>query len=258
MAEGNELIWALLGLAAFAAGSIDAAVGGGGLIQVPALLLAFPGYPLANLFGTNKIASVFGTATAAFRYLRRVSFPRDLLIGVVMAAGLGSVVGASAVVILPQEWVKPIVVVLLIAVAVYTFWRKTLGLEARNAPLTASERRWGYFWSGTIGLYDGFLGPGTGSFLIFAFLRFLHFDFVQASALAKVANVATNVAAIATFAWQAQPMWVLGLWMAACNVAGSLFGTWFAFRFGAKWLRRIFLVVVTLTIVRLIGEWVIK
>lgn len=247
-----------MGVAAFVAGSVDAAVGGGGLIQIPALLLGFPNQPLPNLFGTNKIASVFGTSVAAFRYLRRVTLPLTLLLGVVVAAALGSLLGASAVTLLPQTWVKPIVLLLLIAVSVYTFLRKELGLVARNAPITERELWYAFGCSAVIGAYDGFLGPGTGSFFIFAFIRFLRFDFVQASALAKVGNVATNLAAIAYFSWQAQPIWLLGIWMALCNVAGSLFGTWFAFRFGALWLRRLFLVVVSLTILRLLFEWVIQ
>lgn len=252
------LTWIAMGVAAFAAGSIDAAVGGGGLIQIPALLLGFPNQPLPNLFGTNKIASVFGTSVAAFRYLRRVALPVTLLTGVVIAAAVGSVLGASAVTLLPQAWVKPVVLFLLIAVTVYTLLRKEIGLVARAHPLTTRERWHAFGWSAVIGAYDGFLGPGTGSFLIFAFIRFLRFDFVQASALAKVGNVATNVAAIAFFSWQAQPIWLLGMWMAFCNVAGSLFGTWFAFRFGALWLRRLFLGVVSLTILRLSYEWVIQ
>ncbi|WP_346731652.1 sulfite exporter TauE/SafE family protein [Hydrogenophilus thiooxidans] len=247
-----------MGVAAFAAGSVDAAVGGGGLIQIPALLLGYPNQPLPNLFGTNKIASVFGTSVAAFRYVRRVSLSLTLLVGVVIAAAVGSAMGASAVTLLPQAWVKPIVLLLLCAVAVYTFRRKEMGLVARAHPLTRRELRHALGWSAVIGAYDGFLGPGTGSFLIFAFIRFLRFDFLQASALAKVANVSTNLAAIALFSWQAQPIWLLGLWMAVCNVAGSLFGTWWAFRFGSVWLRRLFLGVVSLTILRLSYDWVIQ
>lgn len=254
LAEIDGWLWVALGLAAFFAGTVDAAAGGGGLIQVPALLLAFPHEPLANLFGTNKLASVVGTTAAGVRYLRRVAFPGALLAGVVGAAAVGSFLGASAVTHLPQAVVRPLVALLLAAVALYTFWNKGLGVTARAAPLRRWEIALAVGAAAVIGAYDGFLGPGTGSFLIFAFVRGLHFDFLQASALAKVANVATNVAAIGYFSWQAEPLWVLGAWMAGCNLLGAFAGTWLAFRVGSRWLRRLFLVVVVLTLLRLAGQ----
>ncbi len=257
LAEIDWLPVILLVFAAFGAGAIDAAVGGGGLIQVPALLLTFPNEPLANLFGTNKVASVFGTAAAGIRYLQRVALPHALILAVIGAAAFGSMVGASAVTHLPQSAIRPLVVLLLALVALYTFVRKEMGVAKRRTPLTHRDLILATSLSLVIGAYDGFLGPGTGSFLIFAFVRGLHFDFLQASALAKVANVATNLAAIAYFSWQADPLWGVALVMAAANFLGSFSGTWFALRFGALWLRRLFLAIVVFTLLRLGGQWLL-
>ncbi len=250
--ELTTSIFLLLGLAAFAAGTVDAAVGGGGLIQVPALLLSFPQAPLATLFGTNKLASVVGTSSAAWQYLRRVRLPGSLLAVVVLCAAVGSALGASAIAFFPKEWARPVVVALLIAVAVYTFWHKQFGWHQRSAAWSVWDRWKAGTAAGGIGAYDGFFGPGTGSFYIFAFVRWLHLDFLHASALAKVANATTNVAAIATFAWHGELWWMLGAWMGACNFLGARVGTALAFRYGVVWLRRAFLTVVVLTVTRLI------
>jgi len=257
LAEIDLLPVIFLGLAAFGAGAIDAAVGGGGLIQIPALLLTFPNEPVANLFGTNKVASVFGTAAAGGRYLRQVALPFSLIVAVVGAAAIGAMVGASAVTHLPQSAIRPLVVILLALVALYTYVHKGMGIAERQTPLTRRDLALATLFALVIGAYDGFLGPGTGSFLIFAFVRGLHFDFLQASALAKVGNVATNLAAIGYFSWQASPLWGVALVMAAANLFGSFAGTWFALRFGAIWLRRLFLVIVVITLLRLGGQWLL-
>lgn len=252
--EDLSWIWLVLGGAAFLAGLIDAAVGGGGLIQVPALLLAFPQAPLADLFGTNKVASVVGTAAAARQYLRRIALPGALLATVATAAGLGSWFGASAVTHFPREWARPMVLVLLSLVAVYTFAKKDFGLHSRTAAWERADLSRATGIGLVIGFYDGFFGPGTGSFFIFAFVRLLRLDFLHASALAKVGNVATNVAAIAYFWGHAHIAWALGGWLALCNVLGSRVGSGLALRHGSGFVRKLFLVVVTVLIVRLSWE----
>ncbi len=241
---------AMLALAAFAAGFVDSVVGGGGLIQIPALLTLLPRELPATLFGTNKLASVFGTANAAWRYARHVSMPWRTTLPAALAAFACSYLGAMAVAWLPRELLRPLILVLLVAAAVHTFMRKDFG--AVHAPIPGGHRELAYaiVLGGVIGFYDGFFGPGTGSFLIFLFIRFFGFDFLHASAAAKVVNVATNLAALAYFVPNGHLLWQLAALMGVCNVAGSLAGTHLALKHGSGFVRQVFLGVVAVLIVR--------
>lgn len=220
----DSLLFALV-LAAFIAGAIDAVVGGGGLIQIPALFAAYPGTSPATLFGTNKFASVFGTANATWRYARQVRMPWRTILPAAIAAFLFSYAGAAAVAWLPKEAVRPLILVLLIGAAAYTLARKDFGQVHRPAHGGHRELIYAVLLGGVIGFYDGFFGPGTGSFLIFLFVRFFGFDFLHASAGAKVVNVATNLAALAYFLPNGYIMLLLAVSMAVANVAGSMAGT---------------------------------
>lgn len=247
-----ESVFLFLALAAFVAGLVDAVVGGGGLVQIPALFSAFPNSAPAVLFGTNKIASVFGTTSAAIQYARRISVPWRLALWGAAAAFIGSWFGAKAVVYLPPDILRPLILVLLIAVAIYTVRRKELGLHAAYG---AGEGRRAFVLmlliGAGVGFYDGFFGPGTGSFLIILFVRFLHLDFLRASAIAKVVNVATNVAAIIYFSTNVSLLWQLGLLMASCNLVGALVGSRLALKHGTVFVRRMFLFVVSALILRM-------
>ena len=185
--------------AAFVAGAIDAVVGGGGLIQIPALFAVYPGESPATLFGTNKCASVVGTANATWRYARQVRMPWRTILPAAAAAFAFSYAGAAAVAWLPKDAVRPLILVMLVLAAVYTLKRKEFGQVHRPAHAGRRELAYAVLLGGVIGFYDGFFGPGTGSFLIFLFVRFFGFDFLHASAGAKVVNVATNLAALAYF-----------------------------------------------------------
>lgn len=248
-----EIDWLLaaLGLAAFVAGLVDAVVGGGGLIQIPALFSAFPSATPAVLFGTNKLASVVGTSSAAVQYARRVRIPWGVAIPGAFAALVGSWYGAKAVVWLPADILRPLVLGLLVAVAIYTFARKDFGtgesraLEGHRPLLVAVAIGAG------IGFYDGFFGPGTGSFLIFLFVRLLGMDFLRASVTAKILNVATNVAAIAYFATSVDLLWKIAAVMALCNLLGAQVGSRLALRHGAAFVRKVFLVVVAALIAKM-------
>ena len=247
----TELLFVALGLAAMFAGFVDAIVGGGGLIQIPALLAAFPASAPANLFGTNKIASIVGTTSAAIQYSRRVEIPWRVVGPGAVAALLGSWYGAKAVVFLDPAVLRPLILVLLILVALYTFVRKDLGTVSTEP---AHGRRSVVLALGigaVIGFYDGFFGPGTGSFLIFLFIRLLGMDFLRASVSAKILNVSTNLAAIAYFASTVELMWKLGLVMALCNLCGAVVGSRLALKRGSGFVRKMFLVVVTVLIARL-------
>lgn len=237
-------------LAAFLAGGIDAVVGGGGLIQIPALFAVHPGELAATLFGTNKCASVVGTANATWRYARRVRMPWRTILPAAFAALAFSYVGAAAVAWLPRDVVRPLILVMLVIAAVHTLKRKDFGLVHRPAYGGHRELVFAFLLGGVIGFYDGFFGPGTGSFLIFLFVRFFGFDFLHASAGAKVVNVATNLAALAYFLPNGYVLPLVAAVMAAANVGGSMAGTWLALRYGSGLIRRIFLLVVGVLIVR--------
>ncbi len=247
---GDALSLAFLVLAAFLAGGVDAVVGGGGLIQIPALFSALPAESPATLFGTNKCASVVGTANATWRYARRVAMPWRTILPAAAAAFAFSYAGAAAVAWLPKEALRPLILVLLVLAAAYTLWRKDFGQTHAPAHRGLRELAYATLLGAVIGFYDGFFGPGTGSFLIFLFVRWFGFDFLHASAAAKVVNVATNVAALAYFLPHGHWLPLLALAMAASNVAGSAAGTWLALRHGSRFVRRVFLGVVGVLILR--------
>lgn len=246
-----EYLLIVLGFAAFFAGLVDSIVGGGGLIQIPALFAAFPAIPPATIFGTNKIASIVGTASAAVQYARRISIPWRIALPGAFAALIGSWLGAKAVVFLPVVIIKPVVLVLLILVAVYTFTQKDFGRAGASRDVQRNDLAVTAAIGAGIGFYDGFFGPGTGSFFIFLLVRFVGMDFLQASATAKVLNVATNFAALSFFALSVELMWKLGVLMAACNLMGALVGSRLALRHGTGFVRIIFLVVVTALVLKM-------
>ena len=240
----------VLVVAAFFAGAIDAVVGGGGLIQIPALFAVLPGESAATLFGTNKCASVVGTANATWRYARRVKMPWRTILPAALAAFTLSYLGAAAVAWLPKDAVRPLILVLLVFAAVYTLKRKDFGNLHRPAHSGHRELIYALLLGGVIGFYDGFFGPGTGSFLIFLFVRFFGFDFLHASASSKVVNVATNLAALIYFVPNGYVLPLLAMVMAAANVSGSMTGTWLALRHGSAFVRRVFLLLVGVLIVK--------
>jgi len=238
------------------AGFVDAVVGGGGLVQIPALFSAFPHSLPATLFGTNKLASIVGTSSAAVQYARRVAIPWRVAAPAAIAALIGSWFGAGAVAYLSPVVLKPVILVLLVLVAVYTFMRKDFGANpGRGAPVRPVAAA--VLIGGGIGFYDGFFGPGTGSFLIFLFVRFLAMDFLKASVVAKIVNVATNLAAIAFFTLNVTLLWKAAAVMAGCNLAGALVGSRLALRHGAGFVRVMFLCVVSALIAKMSFDLVV-
>jgi uncharacterized protein len=233
--------------AAFSAGFIDAIVGGGGLIQVPALFAGYPTAAPAVLLGTNKLGSICGTSGAVMRYLRIVRIPWRALLPALVVAFLGSLAGASLVSAVSPALFRPLVPVMLTVVLTYVLWNKNLG--AHHAPIGFSRRRAAVALAavGGIGFYDGFFGPGTGSFLMLLFIRFYGFDFLHASAGARVINVATNAGALLFFGVHGEIHWLLGLALGACNAVGGVLGAHTAIRHGSRFVRVVFIgIVVTL------------
>ena len=234
----------------FTAGFIDAIVGGGGLIQAPALLIALPNSPLATIFGTNKIASLAGTATAALHYAKRIKFNYKVLLVISLAAGLTSFLGARLVSYLNANALKPVILIILIAIAIYTFFKKDLGVVETKKLSQKKQMLFGSLIGGAVGFYDGFFGPGAGSFLILGFVVVLGFEFIQSSAYAKVVNCITNLTALFVFIKQGNYLLELALLLAVCNMSGNLLGTKLALKRGNSFVRNVFLFVVTLLIVR--------
>ncbi|MEN9889217.1 MAG: hypothetical protein RL559_1254 [Pseudomonadota bacterium] len=240
----------MVSLASLLAGLVDAIVGGGGLVLLPALFATFPQAAPATLFGTNKSASIWGTAWATFQYSRRVVLPWHALLPAAGTGLVGSFAGAWAVQGIDPSLFRRALPVLLSALLLYTLARKDLGRA--HAPRFAGRRE-AMVASAVglvIGFYDGFFGPGTGSFLVFAWVRLLGYDFLHASASAKLINTATNLSALSLFAWQGHVWWHLALTMAIANIVGSLIGTRLALRHGAGFVRQVFIVVVLALIVK--------
>ena len=236
--------------AAFFAGLVDAMVGGGWLIQIPALFSALNQTVPATLFGTNKLASILGTGAAAWNYHRRVSLEWNTALPATFAALIFSFCGAFTVTWLPSEIVRKLLPFILLAVLLYTWRAGHLGLLHAPVHQGGRERVWALVVGAAIGFYDGFFGPGTGSFLIFLFVRFFGFDFLRASAVAKVVNVSCNLTALTWFGYSGNVLWRLGLLMAIFNVVGSLVGSRLALRHGSGLVRKVFLGVVGVLILR--------
>ena len=240
----------MLGVAALFAGFIDAVVGGGGLIQVPALFSLYPDTAPASLFGTNKISSFVGTSNSAIRYVRSVRMPWRAALPAAAAAFIFAYLGSMSVAWLPIRLLRPMILALLIGAAVYTFWRKEFGTV--HGPRHCGRREFfrALLLGAAIGFYDGFFGPGAGSFLIFLFIRVFGFDFLHASAASKVVNVATNLASIGFFIPHGYYLPLVAVMMAIANLTGSFIGTRMALRHGSGFVRRLFLGVVCVLIVK--------
>ena len=240
----------LVSLASVLAGFVDAIVGGGGLVLVPALFAVFPTTAPATLFGTNKSASVWGTAIAAGRFSRRVEMNWATLLPAAAAGLCGGFAGAWAVTVMSADFLRKLLPFVLVGVLLYTLARKELGrdhapsLAGRTQTLVASAIGL------VIGFYDGFFGPGTGSFLVFLFVRVLGYDFLHASAAAKLINVATNLAALVLFAAKGHVWWNYALALAVSNIVGSLLGSHLALKHGAGFVRGVFIFVVTALILK--------
>jgi uncharacterized membrane protein YfcA len=244
------MVLASLGLLAFVAGFIDAVVGGGGLIQLPALLINLPNQPLPTIFGTNKIAALSGTSIAAWQYAKRIKFNLPLLLTVSLFAFAFSYIGAKTVSLINVNVLKPVILVVLILIAIYTFIKKDMGAVQTKHHSTGRLLFLGSLIGTVIGFYDGFFGPGTGSFLVLGFVVLLGFEFVTASGYAKIINCMTNISALVVFVRQGNYLLHLALLMAVCNIAGSMIGSRLAIKRGNRFVRIIFLVIVTLMIVR--------
>jgi len=236
--------------ASFFAGFIDSIAGGGGLIQLPALLIGLPKSETAEVLGTNKLSSIFGTSTAAALYRKQIKPDPKVLLAMGLPALLGSAGGAMLASKIPTSSMRPMVLVLLIIVAVYTWFKPDLGkfenlrhLPKRRVQIAATA-------GVIIGFYDGIFGPGTGSFLMLILVASLGYAFITASAIAKVVNVATNVGAIFVFGINGAVIWQIGIIMGVANISGAVFGARLAIKGGSTLVRKVFLIVTVALIVK--------
>jgi uncharacterized protein len=234
----------LVTLASLFAGFVDAIVGGGGLILVPALFAVFPNTHPATLFGVNKSASIWGTAAATVQFARRVNMPWGALLPAAGVCFAGSMLGAWTVTVISPDFLRRVLPLVLLGVFVYTLARKDLGRHHLPRFHGRAEALAAALLGLTIGFYDGFFGPGTGSFFVFLFVRWLGYDFLHASASAKLLNVTSNLAALMLFAAKGHVWWHFALTMAVANVIGSVLGTRLALKHGSGFVRVAFIVVV--------------
>ncbi|WP_328534364.1 TSUP family transporter [Micromonospora zamorensis] len=246
--------------AAAMAGWVDAVVGGGGLLLLPALLVAAPGLPVATALGTNKLAAIFGTATAAATYARRTTVDWRVAAPAAGVAVLSAGVGAALAGAVPASAYRPVVLVVLVSVAVFVLLRPRMGVVAVPARRTPVRVAVVIAVAGAgIALYDGLIGPGTGTFLVLAFTAVIGADFVHGSAMAKVVNAGTNLGALVVFGVTGHVWWLLGAGMAVCNIAGAVLGARMALRRGSGFVRVVLLVVVVALVAKLgYDQWVAR
>ena len=247
-------VLALLALAALAAGYVDAVVGGGGLIQLPALLIGLPHATPVQLLATNKLAAICGTTVSSATFYRRIRPDPRTFLPLMLFAFLGSAAGAAVASQVPRSAFDPVVLVVLVVVGAYVLLKPDLGtvteLRFAGRHHTVAAIALGL----AVGFYDGALGPGTGSFFVFGLVGLLGYSFLEASAKAKLANWATNLAALAVFVPQGAVLWKTGAVLAVCNLVGGYLGARTAVAKGARFVRIFFIVVVTGFVVRIGGD----
>lgn len=240
----------LLCLAAFAAGFIDAIVGGGGLIQTPVGLILLPSLPVATVIGTLKVPAFSGTSFAAFQYLKKVDLNWKLLGIMMLLAFPSAFLGSTLLTYVSNDFMKPLLLVVLSFLVIYTYAKKNFGQQIEKNISSQRQLLNAVAISFVVGLYDGFIGPGTGSFLVVAFIAIMGFDFLHASANAKMVNLATNFGSICLFMLKGKIIWAIAIPMAASNALGGWLGAKLAINKGNGFIRFFFLVVVIGTLVR--------
>jgi hypothetical protein len=236
--------------ASFFAGFIDSIAGGGGLIQLPALLIGLPKSDTVEVLGTNKLSAVFGTTTAAALYRKQIKPDPKILIAMGLPAFVGSAGGAVLASKIPTNSMRPMVLVLLIIVAIYTWFKPDLGKFENLRHLPKRRVQIAAFAGVVIGFYDGIFGPGTGSFLMLILVASLGYAFITASAIAKVVNVATNVGAIMVFGINGAVIWQIGIILGVANISGAVIGARLAIKSGSTLVRKVFLFVTVALIVK--------
>lgn len=240
----------ILCVAAFFAGFVDAVVGGGGLIQSPVALIVLPNMPVASIMGSLKIPGISGTSVAAYHYLKNVTMNWKLLAIMALCSYVSAFLGSELLTLVSNDFMKPLLFGILIVLAIYTFVKKDFGQHQKKNIPEAKMIVIGIIISAVIGFYDGFIGPGTGSFLVVAFITLLGFDFLHSSANAKMVNMASNLGSITLFVMKGQIIWLIAIPMVFCNALGGWLGAKTAIKKGNEFIRVFFLIVVVGTLIR--------
>ncbi|OIN58974.1 sulfite exporter TauE/SafE family protein [Arsenicibacter rosenii] len=244
MTQTDSFLILIVCAASLLAGFIDAVVGGGGLVQIPVLFILFPQFPVPRVVGTNRFSSFMGTAVAASQYIRNVNVPWRAVAWAAVGAAVMSYTGAQISSLISTAVMKPVILVLMTSIAVYTYRNKNLG---QTEQLRVSPEQLPYYSllvGMAIGFYNGFVGPGTGSLLVFGFVSIIGFDFLRSSATAKIINVVADVSSLSFFIMNHHIAYELALPMMACNMLGSYIGSRTAIFRGSSFIRMLFLVVV--------------
>jgi uncharacterized membrane protein YfcA len=240
----------ILCIAAFLAGFVDAIVGGGGLIQTPVAMILLPNLAVANIIGSLKVPAFSGTSFAAYQYLKKVQMNWKLLSIMAIVSFSSAFLGSNLLTLVHNDFMKPVLLIMLILIAFYTFTKKDFGIHNAKEHTIKRQFLLAITMSICIGFYDGFIGPGTGSLLVLAFVSVLGFDFLHASANAKMVNLATNFGSICLFILKGKIIWAIAIPMAICNAFGGWVGAKLAIKKGNGFIRIFFLIVVVGTLIR--------
>lgn len=245
-----DILIIILCVASFVAGFVDAIVGGGGLIQTPVALVALPNVHISSIIGTLKIPGFSGTSIATYQYLKKVKVNWKLFGIMAVVSFVFAFIGSQTLTIVDNDFMKPVLFFILVGLLIYTYIKKDFGQFSIKNWSVKKQYIYATIICVFIGFYDGFIGPGTGSLLIMAFVAVLGFDFLKASAYAKLVNLATNIGSITLFALKGKILWKFAIPMAVCNATGAWIGARLAISKGNAFIRVFFLVIVFLTLLR--------
>lgn len=237
-------------LIAFCAGFVDSIVGGGGLIQTPLSLVLLPHLPIANVLGTLKVPAFCGTAMASYQYVKKVKLDYSLLIIFAIVASVSAFIGSQVLIIVNNDFMKPVMLIILVLLAIYTIFKKDFGASKEKYIKRNKLMYLGILICVIVGFYDGFIGPATGTFFIVGFVSVLGMDFLKANAHAKLINLATNFGSFCLFLIKGKIIWAIALPMAVCNASGGCLGAKFAIQKGNKVIRYFFISIIFLSIAR--------
>ena len=248
--EIDATLWLLTALAGFAAGLIDSIVGGGGLVLTPAMLNLHPGLNILQAIGTQRTSSIMGTSVAAWNYLRKIHVERRILLPACAAAMAASAIGVQFAKRLDPDVLKWTVLIICVILALYTAFRKDLGLKEDRRFHPKHESMAALSIGTATGFYNGLIGPGTGTIMVFAFVSFLGLDFLKSSAVSKAANVSADISSWTVLLLSGFVLWVLVLPLVIGNMLGSYIGSHMAIRKGQAFVRGVFVVIVLALIAR--------
>lgn len=240
----------LMCCAALLAGFVDSIVGGGGLVQVPALFILYPHFEIPRIIGTNRFSSFMGTAVAGYQYAKKVEIPWRTVLYAGIGAGIMAFLGAKISDIVDEKILKPVILVLMTIIAIYTFTKKDLGQDEKLKFELAKVPFYGLVIGSSAGFYNGFVGPGTGSLLVFGFVSIIGYGFLKASAISKIVNVIADVSSLGFFISAGYVQFEIAIPMMICNMTGAYFGSKMAILKGNEFVRNFFLIIIFALILR--------